>query len=64
MLKRNIEDKINYWLKNDSRALLVYGVRQCGKTYIIRKCLKDFDFVEFNLINDVEVLKIFALLPH
>ncbi len=58
MLKRNIEDKINYWLKNDSRALLVYGVRQCGKTYIIRKCLKDFDFVEYNLINDVDVLKI------
>lgn len=58
MLKRDVENKINNWLLNDSRALLIYGVRQCGKTFAIRKCLKDFDFVEFNLINDVEVLKI------
>lgn len=60
MLKRDIETKINDWIKNDDRALLVYGVRQCGKTYIIRECLKNssFNFVEFNLISDIEVLNI------
>ena len=60
MLKRNVEKKINDWIKNDDRALLIYGVRQCGKTYIIRRCLQNskINYVEFNLINDVEVLKI------
>ncbi len=60
MLKRDVELKINNWLENDDRALLVYGVRQCGKTYIIRKCLENskYDFVEFNLVNDREVLRI------
>ncbi len=60
MLKRDVELKINNWLENDNRALLVYGVRQCGKTYIIRKCLENskYDFVEFNLVNDREVLRI------
>ncbi len=60
MLKRDVELKINNWLENDDRALLVYGVRQCGKTYIIRKCLENskYDFVEFNLVNDREVLGI------
>ena len=60
MLKRDIEIKINDWIKNDDRALLVYGVRQCGKTYIIKECLKNssFNFVEFNLISDIEVLNI------
>ena len=60
MLKRDIEIKINDWIKNDDRALLVYGVRQCGKTYIIRECLKNssFNFVEFNLISDNEILNI------
>lgn len=60
MLKRDIEIKINDWIKNDDRALLVYGVRQCGKTYIIRECLKNssFNFVEFNLISYIEVLNI------
>ncbi len=60
MLKRDVELKINNWLENDDRALFVYGVRQCGKTYIIRKCLENskYDFVEFNLVNDREVLRI------
>ncbi len=60
MLKRDVETKINYWIENDDRALLIYGVRQCGKTTIIRECLKNsgFNFIEFNLINDREVLKI------
>lgn len=60
MLKRKIEKDINEWISVDNRALLVYGVRQAGKTYIIRKCLKDreIDYVEFNLIREPEVKEI------
>ena len=60
MLKRKIEKDINEWISDDNRALLVYGVRQAGKTYIIRKCLNDreIDYVEFNLIREPEVKEI------
>ena len=40
MLKRKVEKDIQNWLQDDKRALLVYGVRQAGKTYIIRHCLE------------------------
>ncbi len=30
MLKRKIEDKINYWINNDNKALLIDGARQVG----------------------------------
>lgn len=60
MLSRKIEKDIKYWIREDNRALLVYGVRQAGKTYIIRKCLEDeeIDYVEFNLIREPEVVSI------
>ena len=60
MLTRKIEKNIRDWIKNDDRALLLYGVRQAGKTYIIRKCLKDegCSYVEFNLIKEPEIVTI------
>ncbi|MDD6350966.1 MAG: AAA family ATPase [Lachnospiraceae bacterium] len=60
MLHRKIEKDINHWIQNGDKALLLYGVRQSGKTYIIRKCLKDAgcDYVEFNLIEQPEVVRI------
>lgn len=60
MLTRKIEKNIRDWIKNDDRALLLYGVRQSGKTYIIRKCLKDegCNYVEFNLIKEPEIVTI------
>jgi len=62
MLTRKIEEQINKWIDDSEKALLVSGVRQAGKTYIIRKCLKNkgCDFVEFNLINQPEVVRIIA----
>ena len=53
MLERKIEKEIVQWIKNDNKALLIDGARQVGKTYIIRKALKDCDceYVEFNLLN-------------
>jgi len=38
----------------------VYGVRQAGKTFIIRECLKrnECEYIEFNLINQPELVEI------
>lgn len=62
MLERKIEKEIVQWIKNDNKALLIDGARQVGKTYLIRKALKDCDceYVEFNLLNSsmlINVLK-------
>ena len=60
MLKRKIEEKIYEWIRNDERALLLYGVRQAGKTYIIRHCLESegCSYVEFNLIREPDIVAI------
>lgn len=60
MLKRKIEKKIYDWIRNDERALLLYGVRQAGKTYIIRHCLESegCSYVEFNLIREPDIVAI------
>lgn len=60
MLNRKVENEIISWIKSDHRALLVYGVRQAGKTYIIRRCLEKAacDYVEFNLIAEPQVAEI------
>ncbi len=62
MLKRKIEDKINYWINNDNKALLIDGARQVGKTYIIRKVLADnnINYIEFNLLNNPELIPLLA----
>lgn len=60
MLKRKIEKDIEKWIKNSEKALLIYGVRQAGKTFIIRKCLEaaSYNYIEFNLINQPEIVDI------
>ena len=56
MLKRKIEKDLLNWITSGEKALLIYGVRQAGKTYIIRACLEQSgcDYVEFNLIRQAE----------
>lgn len=58
MLKRKQEKDILRWIETSNKALLVYGVRQAGKTFLIKECLKKAkcDFVEFNLIAQPKVL--------
>lgn len=58
MLKRKVEKQINHWIHNPSRALLVSGARQVGKTYTIRKCLKEnqCNYIEMNLIQNKEYI--------
>ena len=60
MLKRKIEKDIEKWIENSEKALLVYGVRQAGKTFIIRECLKrnGCEYIEFNLINQPELVEV------
>ncbi|MBR4744822.1 MAG: AAA family ATPase, partial [Oscillospiraceae bacterium] len=60
MLKRKIEKDIMHWIKTSKKALLIYGVRQAGKTFIIRECLEaaGCDYIEFNLIRQPEIIDI------
>ena len=62
MLFRKVKTKIEEWLKNDKEALLITGARQVGKSYIIKQTLKEnnIDFVEFDLLNDTQVLNALA----
>ena len=41
MLKRKMEDKIRIFMEKQSKALLITGARQTGKTHIIRQYAKD-----------------------
>lgn len=61
MVKRKIFSYLELFFKNDSKALLVSGARQVGKTFAIRRigkqCFKQF--VEFNFIENQNFKKIF-----
>ncbi len=54
MIKRKIGNSIRSFLQNDSKALLITGARQVGKTYIIREIGKsEFEsFIEFNFLEN------------
>lgn len=42
MLRRKIETYLSDWKKSDNKKpLVIKGVRQCGKTYIVKKFAKD-----------------------
>lgn len=60
MLVRKIGREIEHWIDNSQKALIIYGARQVGKTYIVRSVLKErgADYVEFNLIRDKSALDI------
>ncbi len=60
MLKRKIEKDIIRWIDEGDKALALYGVRQSGKTFVIRECLrkKGCDWIEFNLIEQKEIVNI------
>ena len=60
MLKRKIEKDIMHWIDSSDKALLIYGVRQAGKTFIVRECLKaaGCEYIEFNLIRQPEIVGI------
>jgi predicted AAA+ superfamily ATPase len=55
MITRKVEKSINNWIQNSSKAMLVSGARQVGKTYTIRQCLKNSNYLEINLIQQPEL---------
>lgn len=60
MLKRTIENSIKKWIDTSDDALLITGVRQCGKTFVIKKVLDEnkIDYIAFNLIEQPEVIEV------
>ncbi len=59
MLNRRIEAEITDWYNCEhNKALLIYGARQIGKTYAIRKTFSELgvDFFEFNLFEKRSVI--------
>lgn len=56
---RLYEQKIQKWIDNGKKALLIYGARQVGKTYLIRKMLErnDISYCEYNLIERTDILQ-------
>ena len=59
MICRKIADRIRAFFRSDSKALLITGARQVGKTYIIRECGKEAfeSFIEINVAVEGEMLR-------
>lgn len=58
-MKRQCEERIQEWIDNSDKALLIYGARQVGKTYVIREVLKrnNISFFEINFQERYDILK-------
>lgn len=61
MIHRKREKELNKWIDGGKDALLLDGVRQAGKTYLIRECLKakGSDYIEFNFLDHDAYLPLF-----
>ena len=57
---RLCEKKLQDWIDNSSKALLIYGARQVGKTFSIRNSLKEnnCNYLEINLIEKPEIIPV------
>lgn len=55
---RLCEENIQNWIDNSQKALLIYGARQVGKTYLIRELLRrnNIPYCEYNLIERSDIL--------
>lgn len=64
MLRRKIYDKLLAWKNNKGKkdAILLRGVRQCGKTYIVREFgkRKYKNFIEINFIERPDMQAVFS----
>ena len=61
-MKRKIYDKLIEWKNNKKfKPLIVLGVRQCGKTYIIDEfCKNEFkNYKKINLFYDIDVVNLY-----
>ena len=55
---RIYESRLQDWLDKSRKALLIYGARQVGKTYLVREMLRrnDITYCEFNLVERNDIL--------
>ena len=62
MLKRKIDNYLDYFFKNNNKALLVIGARQTGKSFSINHFgASHFDsFIEINFIEMPDAVDILA----
>ncbi|MCR4609179.1 MAG: AAA family ATPase [Eubacterium sp.] len=60
MLKRKVDSRLDKWIDTSTKALIVSGARQVGKTYSIREALKrnKCDYVEINLVEQPDLIPI------
>ena len=63
-MRRKIYNKLLEWKSNDEnkKPLMVLGVRQCGKTYVIKDfCKNEFENVcVINLLERDDILELFS----
>ncbi|MBO6148072.1 MAG: ATP-binding protein [Lachnospiraceae bacterium] len=56
---RIYEERIQKWIDESRKALLIYGARQVGKTYLIREMLKrnNISYCEYNFVERTDILE-------
>ena len=61
MQRKIYSDLINWKNTNEFKPLMVLGVRQCGKTYIIDEfCQKEFKYYKkVNLLENTDVVNLY-----
>lgn len=61
MLYRKIQKNVDDWIKNGTKALLITGARQVGKSYLIRETLKQnkSNCEEINFIKNKSAKELF-----
>ena len=63
MLKRKIMDVLVHWKENHNKECLVlHGVRQCGKTFIIRRFAEQYykNVIEINFVERPDMIRVFS----
>ena len=60
-MKRKIYDELLRWKKNNNKPLMVLGVRQCGKTYIINEfCKNEYkNYIYVNLFEQENIVNLY-----
>ena len=55
---RDAEERVQAWLDSGRRALLIYGARQVGKTWLIREMFQrnGISYAEINLLERPDIL--------
>ena len=60
-MKRKIYNELLKWKNNNNKPLMVLGVRQCGKTYIINEfCKNEYkNYIYVNLFEQDNIVKLY-----